>query len=170
MILVLFGLPGVGKTYLGAAIAAEMAIPFYDADDDLPTDFKHAIVKGKMPAMETRDRFREILLARIESYARLSDDLVVAQSLPRNSDRIAIIDRYSSAKLCLLSCVDDVRIGRLSTRKHWLKASQARRTEAAFEEPSVPHFSVDNSQNGLDRAKAQISAIVSGLLRDEANR
>src|SRR5690606_4548719 len=56
-LLVLFGIPGAGKTYVGRVLAADFGFHFRDVDQDLPDEMREAIVNKQPVTDAMRDAF-----------------------------------------------------------------------------------------------------------------
>src|SRR5688572_15751898 len=135
MLLVLFGVPGAGKSYVGHILQDSFGFTFHDADHDLPDDVRHALA-NKLPVTDDmRDRFFARVIA---STARLramletpSDEspqdsdsplpegeglgvrvrpcerLVIAQAFMKERHRRLILDHFPDAQFVLIETEPD---------------------------------------------------------------
>jgi gluconokinase len=53
MLLILFGLPGSGKNFVGRILQEDFGFLFHDADDDLPDEMREAIQSQQIPRCAT---------------------------------------------------------------------------------------------------------------------
>ncbi len=57
MLLIVFGLPGAGKTYVGKLLKDEFGFYFYDGDRDLTDEMRQALKEKKLFNDSMRDVF-----------------------------------------------------------------------------------------------------------------
>ena len=65
MLLILFGLPGAGKTFAGELLRDEFGFHFHESDDDIPEDYRLLVAAGHVVSDERRDDYHRHLLDHI---------------------------------------------------------------------------------------------------------
>jgi len=65
-LIILFGLPGTGKTYVGKIFEKYFDYHFYDGDNDLTEEMKEAIKVQRVFTDKMRDAYFKILISKIQ--------------------------------------------------------------------------------------------------------
>ncbi len=145
MLLVTFGLPGAGKSFVARALAAR-GFHAWDADDALPADMRAAIAQAQPVTEEMRDRFVDALMQKVSTLLREHQRLVVAQTFLKQRHRTRFLERFPEARFVLVRASDAVRVKRLAHRTHQpLDPAYTRKMVASFDEPLEPFAVIDNT-------------------------
>ncbi|MCC7359723.1 MAG: hypothetical protein IT317_09610, partial [Anaerolineales bacterium] len=48
LLLILFGLPGAGKSYVGRVVRDAFGYHLHEADDDIPEDYRRLVAAGQV--------------------------------------------------------------------------------------------------------------------------
>jgi len=159
-LLVAFGLPGAGKTYV-ARTFEHFGFTMHDGDDDLPEAMRAAIAASQPIDDTLRDEFFARIIA---SAARLWPDhphLVVAQTFIKEKYRRLFLDHFPAARFILVVAGAAVRERRLAHRTHQaLDPDYARKMDLIFEPPRIPHQVITNQMDGDVHIKEQIAALL----------
>lgn len=161
MLLILFGLPGSGKNYVGRILAEDFGFHFHDADDDLPTDMREAIIHHQIATDDMRDRH---LFAIAETIRRLQvghENLAVAGAFFKARNRRWLTEQFPDLIWVLVETTPEIQHQRLSRRhNHLADAAYAAQIAAQFEPPHRPHFTLNNTA-GHDEVQIQLMEIIS---------
>jgi gluconokinase len=147
-LIVLFGPPGVGKTFIGEIIANLFAFHFYDADTDLTPQMIKTIQNKKIFTNAMRTEFLTIMLTKIQNLQGKHPKLVVAQALAKEYQRQEMLKWFPQITFLFIAAEEQNVRARLKARKDWITMEYAHKINKIFEPPGVNHIKVDNN---LDR-------------------
>lgn len=155
--IILFGLPGTGKTYVGKIFEKYFGYYFYEGDNDLTPEMKMAIKTKTVFTDKMRDEYFKILISKIQSLKLKYLNLVVAQTFIKEKYRINLKKKIPEVKLILIQTKKDIREKRLIKRTYYpLDLEYARKMEGNFDEPMINHLIVINDEDGEESIKKQI--------------
>jgi gluconate kinase len=160
LILILFGQPGAGKSYAGGLLRDTLGFTLYEADDDLPADYRALAARGQVASEAMRDTYHRIVLERISELSARHDRLATALPLLRDRHRRWIRERFPSAAFILVESDLEIRERRLDSRQHAVSTAYARQVMTLYEPPSFPHYRVENGAVGPEAIRRQLLAIV----------
>lgn len=148
MLLFLFGLPGVGKNFVGELLQQHAGFYFYDADLDGTTAMKQAIAEGRLFTDAMRDEYYTIVIERIRELQKLHPHIVAAQGLSKNRHREWFHQAFPEMQFCWVQANESLMVERLQRRKSSviITPSYALLVKTAFEEPNFPHYVIENNQ------------------------
>jgi gluconate kinase len=159
MIVVLFGLLGCGKNYVGK-IFEEFGFHFYDADQDLTPMMKNAILNHQVFTDEMRDEYFDIVISRIAELKECHKDLVVAQALFKNKHRQKILKAFPDAQFIWIQSALELISERLTARaNHIAGKSYGELVNSHFETPTIPCEILMNN-DGREEVLDQIKSIL----------
>ena len=163
MLLILYGLPGAGKNYVGRLLAKYADGHFYDADDDLTEEMRHYI-DNRIPLTDSvRDRYYAVVVGRIAELKAQHRRLIVAQALIRQRHRDMIHEAHPEARFVLIEAPRKLRIERLTYRDNHavgrLGPEYADVIAGMFERPANPTYCIVNDA-GSERILEQSTAIL----------
>lgn len=160
-LIILFGLPGTGKTFVGKVFEKYFDYYFYDGDNDLTEEMKQAIKVQKVFTDQMRDVFFKKLIDKIQKLAAKHNKLVVAQTFIKEKYRISLIKKIPETKFILIETKNSLREKRLAQRKDYpLDLEYARKMEMNFDKPIINHLVITNNIDGVEDIKKQIKNIV----------
>jgi gluconate kinase len=160
MLLILFGLPGVGKSFAGQVLHSDFGFAFHEADDDIPDDYRQLVLAGEVVGEPMRDAYHRHLLDRIGALYAVHPRLAVAAPLLRDRHRHWIHQRFARAIFILVRCDQPAWEARLGERTHTISLGYARKVAGLFEPVTLSHFVLENSADGPGDLRAQISGIL----------
>ena len=161
-LIILFGLPGTGKTFVGNIFKKYFDYYFYDGDNDLTEEMKQAIKAQRVFTDQMRDVFFERLIDKIINLSTKHEKLVVAQTFIKEKYRTVLIKKIPETKFILIKTKKPVREKRLSKRIDCsLDLEYARKMEESFEKPKIDHLIIVNDDDGEDNIKKQIQQSLS---------
>lgn len=161
MLIILFGLPGSGKTFVGNILEKEFNFFFYDGDTDLTPEMKKAI-KGKVTFTDSmRDAFFKRVTTHVALLSRQYKNLVVSQTFIKEKYRKRFLNYFPFAHFILIETETLLREQRLEARNEYpLDKEYARTMCFNFEEPRIPHSTLNNDMNGNESIINQLKAII----------
>jgi gluconate kinase len=163
VLLILFGLPGAGKSFVGELLRDEFGFHLHEADDDIPDDYRRLVQAGHVVGDDRRDDYHRRLLIRIAALAAEHPKLAVAVPLLRQKHRDWLRARFPAAHFILVTCDPKQWEARLAGRHHTVNAGYARKVLPLYEPPALPHVVLDNTGDGTDSLRAQLVQILGAL-------
>lgn len=168
-LIILFGLPGTGKSFVGKIFKKYFDYYFYDGDKDLTEEMKEAIKIQKVFTDRMRDVFFEKLIDKIQNLLALSEvegkskhkRLTVAQTFIKEKYRINLFGKIPETKFILIETKKSVRERRLAQRTNYpLEIEYARKMNLNFDKPVINHLTIINNNDGDEDIKKQIKLFI----------
>lgn len=147
MLIVLFGLSGSGKNFVGDILQNHFGFHFWDADDALPLDMQESIKNKQAFTQDMRDRFTRIIIQTIGELQKTHQDLVISQALYKEINRKQIHDVFKEAHFVHIEASLETITARLKQRNSTIDEAYARKISVNFEAPSLPHVKITNNGN-----------------------
>lgn len=161
MIIILFGLPGAGKTYVGKLLHKHFGFTFYDGDNDVTDAIKEAIEKKTPFTDEMRDEFFLKLFQSMERLEKQHENLAVAQTFIKERYRLQALKYFPAAKFTLVKTKASIRESRLEGRLEMhLEKNYARQMVRNFDHPQIEHSIVLNNEDGEQDLVSQLEQIL----------
>lgn len=159
-LIILFGLPGTGKTYIGKILKKYFGFYFYDGDNDLTKEMIDAIKTKTVFTDQMRDRFFVILIKKIQSLKSKYQKLAVSQTFIKEKYRLQLLKKIPEAKFILIKTKNETREKRLIQRTDYpLDLEYARIMEINFGKPAIKHSVIVNDVDGDKEIKKQIKEL-----------
>lgn len=163
-LIILFGLPGTGKTYVGRIFEKYFDYYFYDGDNDLTPEMLEAIKTKTVFTDEMRDDYFKILIAKIQSLSKKNINLVVAQTFIKEKYRLDLLNKIPETKFILIETKKEIREKRLMERVDYpLDLEYARKMEGNFDKPKIGHQIISNTQLGEENLRIQINSLLRNI-------
>lgn len=160
-IIILFGLPGTGKSYVGKIFEKYFDYYFYDGDEDLTPEMKAAIKTKTVFTDQMRNIYFKILITKIQRLSKKHKKLVIAQTFIKEKYRINLLEKIPKTKFILVETKKEIREKRLLNRTDYpLDLNYARIMEMNFEKPEVKHKIIINDQEGEEVIIKQIQQLL----------
>lgn len=160
-LIILFGFPGTGKTFVGKAFKKYFDYYFYDGDNDLTEEMKQAIKVQRVFTDQMRNVFFEKLIKNIQKLKFKHKNLVVAQTFIKEKYRVDLIDKISETKFVFIRTKKSIREKRLVQRTNYpLEMKYARKMSVNFDNPMIDHVTIVNDDNGDESIKKQIKLFI----------
>lgn len=159
-LIVLFGLPGAGKTFVARRLA-ERGFHYHEGDEDLPADMRAAIDAARPVTPDMRDRFMVNLRESVARLVASEPRLVVAQTFLKHAHRDAFLARFPRAEFVLVTAPAALAEDRLARRRDgYLEPDYARAMTAAFDpaDAAIPRIANDGDDIALEIALAELVA------------
>jgi gluconate kinase len=163
MLLVLFGLPGSGKSYIGKLLETEYGFYHYEGDKDIMPSIR-AIIRQNRPVPEPlREAHFEKVCTRIASFKTIHPNLVVTRALTKEKDRKQILGCFPEAKFIWVQADLPLINSRLVKRKdHLVNEFYAASAIRLFEPPAIPCLILENNA-GMQKLRNQLDDILGQL-------
>lgn len=156
-LVVLFGLPGTGKSFVGKIFKKYFDYYFYDGDNDLTEEMREAIKVQKVFTDRMRDVFFEKLIRNIQKLKSKHKRLAVAQMFIKEKYRLNLISKIPETKFIFIETKKSLREKRLAERTNYpLEMEYARKMSLNFDKPVIDHITIVNDINGDKDIKKQI--------------
>ena len=147
MIIILFGLSGAGKNFVGEIFATHFNYHYWDADQALPVDMKNTILNQQEFTQIMRDRFTEIIIEEIANLHQQYPNLVVSQALYKEKNRQHILKAYPDAIFVHVTASIATINTRLKKRHSWVDEEYAAKIMHNFEVPKQLCCTITNDSN-----------------------
>jgi gluconate kinase len=135
-LVVMFGLPGAGKSYVARRFAALHGVHFHEGDDDLPADMREAIDHAAKVTPDMRDRFVDAMVSSVKRLLAQHGRVVLAQTFLKAQHRARFLAAFPSAEFVLVAAPGELREWRLQHRHHQpLEPAYARAMTGLFDAP-----------------------------------
>ncbi len=144
MQLILFGLSGSGKNYVGEILAKEFGYHFWDGDSVLTGEMRDCI-KNKQPFTQTmRDTFTAVIINHINRLTKEYVDVVIAQGFYKERNRCQIQHAVPAAQLVHIHANLELIQNRLRKHHETDYLDYAKKISLNFEAPQLPHHVINN--------------------------
>lgn len=164
MILVIFGLPGAGKSYLGTVLEKTFGFCHYDGDSALPLNMKKALLRGQPVTDRQRSIFFNKLIQQVKKISAYHKRIAVSQTFIKEQYRLLFAKNFPKIMFLLVRTNTLIREKRLSKRATFpLKKEYQRTISLMFEPPRISHVTIDNNASGKKILVAQMKTIFSSL-------
>lgn len=145
MLIILFGLTGSGKTFVGRLLAQQYGYHFWDADTVL-TDVMQQSIQEKKPFTQTmRDDFTAITIQTISKLQTNHPNLVVSEALYKEKNRQQIQQAFPDALFIHIKAAPKIISQRIHLRADQVDEEYAKKIALNFEEPQLPHKILKNT-------------------------
>jgi gluconate kinase len=156
MLAVIFGLSASGKNFVSTILADRFDFYFCDADQLLPPTVINTIHNKQSFTQEMRDDITFIIIEKIAELKKIHSNIVIAQGLYKNKNRVEILSAYPDAKFIYVEATPENITARLTSRQNDIDEPYALKISANFEKPTHPYFLIKNNTDE--------SAVISQLL------
>lgn len=158
--LVIFGLPGAGKSYVADILGKKFGYFVYDGDADIPKRMREALFKKQTITDPMRREFLTRMIASVRKLTQTHHKLAVHQTFIKEFMQKAFLDAFPYATFLLITAPDAVREQRYRKRKYFnLGLDYLRHMSNLFEQPKIPHVVIKNSESGTKAILAQLKIL-----------
>lgn len=133
MIVFLFGLPGVGKTYIGQLLQRERGACFWDGDEALTDEMKLAVRNEQPFSRAMTAELTSTIIHKIEELQKNNGLIIVSQAMLRESDRQMFRERFDNIRFIYVHCDLDQVSQRIAQRANFVTVSYFEKLTVAFE-------------------------------------
>ena len=135
--LLLFGLAGSGKSFVGDLIADLAGWHVYHADDDLTPEMIDALNKQQAFTQKMRDDYFAYIVENIKSLQKKYPRLVVTQGTYKQKHRDYLLACLEDIELICVESSLELVTQRLRTRKQGISLASATALQQDFEAPGT---------------------------------
>jgi gluconate kinase len=166
VLLIVFGLSGAGKNFVGRILRDDYGFRFYDADDDLTPVMREAIARREIFTDAMRAEFFAIVITRIRELRAKHDKLVVAQAFFKEKYRRLVLETFPEARFVLVESSMEMIEARLGHRNSSAGLEYARTILPAFEPPKHPYDVIHNIHSAQE-VKTQLNVLLERIAKQE---
>ena len=161
-LIVVFGLPGAGKSYVAKIIEKSFDYVPYNGDEDLPNTMKQALYEKKIITDDMRREFITNMVTSVKNLLQKKEDVVVHQAFIKEFMREQLLDAIPTTKFILVQTDDAIREKRYMKRIYFnLGLPYLRHMSALFEPVRIPHATIYNKNEGNSEIVHQLQRILS---------
>lgn len=133
MIVFLFGLPGVGKTYIAQLLQRTYGLCYWDGDNALTEEMK-ITVRNELPfSKEMTAQLTTNIISNITELKKSHQLLIVSQAMLRESDRQMFREQFSDIHFIYIRCDPEQTSQRIAQRADFVTVSYLEKITQAFE-------------------------------------
>lgn len=147
MLIVLFGLAGSGKSFVGQVLANVFHYYFWDADEVLPVKMQECIRDKKPFTQDMRDELTQIIINKTNELRNNHQNIVISQALYKEKNRREIQTHFPDALFIQIKSNSKIITQRLKTRHNWVDEDYAKKLEVNFELPILAHHVIINNKD-----------------------
>lgn len=160
-LIVVFGLPGAGKSYVATIIEKSFGYVPYNGDDDLPKLMKQALYEKKIITDDMRREFITNMVASVKNLMQKKKDVVVHQAFIKEFMRRQLLDAIPAAQFILVQTDKAIREKRYMKRAYFnLGLDYLRHMSELFEPVRISHDTIYNSKEGNREITGQLKRIL----------
>lgn len=164
-LLIIFGKPGAGKSFVADVTEHTFDFFTYNGDTDIPPDMKDALFQKQEITDTMREQFLDNMIASVASLSKTHDNLMVHQTFIKEFMRKKVLDTFPYAKFILVEADDAIREKRYMKRKYFnLGLPYLHRMTNLFEPVQIPHSIIKNNDEGATHITEQLDKIIRGNL------
>jgi gluconate kinase len=159
-IVVVFGFPGAGKSFVAEVLKKDFGFYHHDADVDMPADLLKAVNTKALVTEQIRDRFFQKIIEHTKHLITEHQKLVVSQTFIKEKYREQFLRAFPEVKFMLVKTTDKIRENRLMQRKNFpIDLEYARKMCLNFDQPNIPHSVVDNDEDNDENIRKQLQLL-----------
>lgn len=148
--LLLFGLAGSGKNYVGDLIGQQTGWHIYHADEDITAEMRLALIEHRPFSDAMRDRYFAIIVDKILGLQQLHSHLLVTQAVYRQAHRDYLMSHISNMEMIYVQADDTVIEKRLLTRAGETSAKSAAALRNDFQPPGQEYKTLVNNTDDAE--------------------
>lgn len=161
MIVFLFGLPGVGKTYLGQLLERELSTHFWDGDEALTDEMKEAIKNEEPFSNQMTLTLTQAIIDKMDALQRDHKDIVIAQAMLLEEDRALFKARFQDIHFIYVYSEQDLTEQRLEERADHVTTSYYQNLLKAFE----PHRRAAEIYPSIENSNKSDEQLIEEIMR-----
>lgn len=161
MIMILFGLAGAGKTYIGNLISKHYDFYHQDGDEWLTDDMSNYIIEKKLFTLSMRENFTEIMISKAKLLQKMNKNIVISQAFYLSQNRDEFSRHFPRKEVMFLEVRSTKNIikSRIIKRNNYVDYEYAASMEQYFE-PIENGIILHNNKNGKSEILSQLTPII----------
>ena len=160
-LLIVFGLPGAGKSFVAQVLLDHYGYTVHNGDDDLPEVMKSALLEKGQITDSMRQAFLDCMIRSLKIHLNTSNFVVLHQTLLKEFMRQALYSEFPFAQFILVTSEESVRETRYANREYFnLGIPYLRHMSALFDPPIIPHKVLRNTKDGQEDILQQLTRII----------
>lgn len=162
-LLILFGLPGAGKTFVGQVLQGEFGFFHYDTKVDFTAEQRAAIAENRPMTEAMRVDFFKNVHQSVRVLWGQHPKLSVDNAFINDRFRREFLVEFPDATFVLVQASQDHRVRRISeirASNHMISPENALKMSQDFEQPSVPYLVLNNDSDDIGDTKTRINALL----------
>lgn len=161
-LIMLFGLPGAGKSFVADILKESFGYTLHNGDEDLPPTMKKALFQKAPITDEMREEFTEHMISSLVRVTKTHVKLAFHQTLLKEFMRERLKKKFPHALFILVTSDTAIREERYMNREYFnLGLPYLRQMSQAFDTPRIPHRELINHKDGRLEILSQLTGIVS---------
>lgn len=133
MIVFLFGLPGVGKTYIGQLLQKELGACYWDGDEALTEEMRLAVRNEQAFSRAMTAELTSTIIDKMKQLEQNNEFIIVSQAMLRETDRQLFREQFSDLHFIYIRCEQDHTSHRIAQRADFVTVSYFEKLTIAFE-------------------------------------
>jgi gluconate kinase len=159
-LIVVFGIPGAGKSYVAQIIAETFGYYSYNGDTALPSDMKEKILAKSDVTTDMRTRFVQNMIDEVNQLSKTHSTIVLHQALIKDHMRQQLLTAFPHATYIWVRCNDALLKKRYMQRSYFnLGLPYLQLMIDAFEPPTHKHIAIHNDAEGSEEIVKQLRTI-----------
>ena len=160
-LMIVFGLPGAGKSYVADVLSKSFGFTHYNGDTDIPKDMRDALWRKEKITDDMRRQFIANMIASIKKMTNTEKKLVIHQTFLKEFMRKQFLAAFPKVQFLLVETPPVLREQRYMKRKYFnLGLEYLRHMSALFEPVKIPHSVITNSKDGKEDIEGQFEKLL----------
>lgn len=147
LVIILFGLAGSGKNFVGQILAQQFNYHYWDADEQMTDEMQGCITHGQLFTQEIRDKFTQNIIAEISRLSLNHPNLVISWALYKEKNRLDIQIQFPDALFIQVKANAKIISQRLKSRRNGVSEEYAKKIAIHYELPNLPHMDLFNDSD-----------------------
>jgi gluconate kinase len=145
MLVILFGLAGSGKNYIGEIFKKHLNAFFWDADEVLTEEMLDCIKEGRSFTEEMRETYCNLVIEHIDEICLEHEHVVVSQAFYKEKNRQQVLSEHPECFFLQVNVGLPLLQQRLYERNNAVDKNYAAKISSNFEIPEHEFGSIDNN-------------------------
>lgn len=160
MIIILFGLSGAGKSYIGEIVKENFYFYHLDADTLLTAPMQECIENKTQFTQEMRNEHCEIILSHLKNIQKTHENIVVSMGLYKELNRKQIQKNLTNACFILVTTPFASILERIKSRNNLVDIEYATKISQNFEPPQIKHSILINDNKEYPLLLQELNSIL----------
>ncbi len=159
--IILFGLPGAGKSFTGRILEDAYGYMYIDGDQYLPEEMKEAL-QNNLPVTDVwRDAFMERIREVFNTLSKKHKFLVLTQTFLKDRHRIVFKEIFPQSEFILVKADNSIRKQRFMTQNVFtFNDTYWESMQNNFEPISIEFSEIENNKDGKNHLLRQLNQLL----------